>query len=54
MIYLIGVYIITGMFCYHFLTFQEAKEKATTIGGFVFMLISPIYLGYLLFKNITK
>lgn len=54
MMILLGIYIVLAMFCYHFLTFQEAKDKASTFGVIVFMVISPIYLLYLLIKGVTK
>ena len=53
MIIFIGVYLVIGMACYFFLTYDDVKEKVSIFGKAVFLLISPIYLVYILLKGVT-
>lgn len=50
----IGIYLVIGMGCYFFLTYDDAKEKVSLIGKVMFLLISPPYLVYLILKSVTS
>jgi len=50
----IGIYLIVGMACYFFLTYDDAKENVSIFGKAIFLLISPPYLVYLLLKSVTS
>ena len=50
----IGIYLVVGMACYFFLTYDDAKEDVSLIGKAIFLLISPPYLIYILLKMVTS